>query len=147
MLTWLGSGSALLTRCAQLTATLQALSRAAQASPRRLHTRDCRSASGVWAVMSSLRWHPRRCDGAVSGSSNEAVTNLFGRLLLCQVSHVTKYAESLIKGSEGAPECDVKGLTSTWALADGGLVFCEVTAVKNEWLFVSSAYSCLVPCA
>ena len=45
---------------------------------------------------------------------------------LWQVSNVTKFTESQIKASEGGPDCDVKGLTSTWALADGGLVFCEV---------------------
>jgi len=147
MLTWLGSGSALLTRCAANGHALGLEQSRAGQPPAAPHTRlslclGCVGRDVVAAVASAAG-----CDGAVSGSSNEAVTNLFGRLLLCQVSHVTKYAESLIKGSEGAPECDVKGLTSTWALADGGLVFCEVTAVKNEWLFVSSAYSCLVPCA
>ena len=34
-----------------------------------------------------------------------------------------RYIETLIKAAD--TDCAVTGLTSPWALADGGLVFCE----------------------
>ena len=42
-----------------------------------------------------------------------------------KVGSLVQFVGQICQAEEGGSDCHVKGLTSTWALADGGLVFCE----------------------
>ena len=42
------------------------------------------------------------------------------------ISHLMSYVSKLLASEEGFDgTCDLRGITSTWALDEGGLVFCE----------------------